>query len=848
MDQKIHSNRPHYLGTSGLGAYSALVRFFLRSFFACVLLLSHAALAGPVNVTINGVGSVVSDQEGIDCPANECGADFFGPISLTATPGAGQVFSNWIGDCTEPVIGNVCDVNADESQTAFSITAVFTVFIEQDTDNDGVADGLDQCPNTPNGEPVDIEGCGASQLDDDEDGVTNDLDQCPNTPFAADVNAQGCAASQLDDDNDGVSNDIDQCPNTEISAVVDAQGCAAAQLDDDNDGVNNDIDQCPNTAANAIVDAQGCANAQLDDDNDGVNNSIDLCPNTAANARVDANGCSDAQNITDTDADGVDDANDQCPNTAANAAVDANGCSAAQNAIDTDEDGIDDPNDQCPNTPAGEQVDANGCSASQLDTDGDGTPDNVDTCANTDPDLPINAEGCNEVQQFGTDLQELPGLAPAEQELGSTIDELCPRLVELDNQGDLTPSVRALREACSSIKNGDTSNEQAAAALQEIALTEIASQKDYVLEMATTQLGNLNTRFDQIRQGGGRGVSISGLNIRSGGKAIPMHVVQSAFENLLGMGASADTDGEPKTGVDFGKMGIFIQGDFEFGERDQTTLESGYDFDSWNFSMGADYRFSDTVFGGASVSYGKVDIEFAENGGKSDISNWGLSLFGGWQITNEWFVDTILSYGTSDFETTRHIAYTDINGLFESDQLGVTDGSQVFVGVNTGYMLNKNAWRFGPTLSLAYVDGSIDGFTETAVGDNSSDAWNFIVDKQNYESLRLSLGVQADYAINTSIGVLIPGFRAAFVKESEDNADSVNTRLANNPFGDDALNSNQVAIITDGQDSSYLDFSANVSGQFILGISGFVRYGFYTSYDNFSREGVSVGLRWDKPW
>ena len=772
MDQQGHWNRPH-----SLFAPRSIVRYLLGSAFAFLMLVSHTAFSSDVDVTINGTGSVTSDTPGIDCPANECGAQFFAPVTLTATPGAGQVFSNWAGPCEAPVVGNACNVNADEGQDLFSITAVF---VEQDTDNDGVGDSVDQCPNTPNGEPVDAEGCGASQLDDD---------------------------------NDGVANDVDQCPNTQVAGVVDAQGCSAAQLDDDNDGVSNEIDQCPNTAANTAVNAQGCSNAELDDDNDGVNNDLDLCPNTAANAIVDANGCS-----------------------------------AAQNASDTDEDGIEDPNDQCPNTPAGEPVGANGCSASQLDTDGDGAADNVDSCPNTDPDLPINADGCNEVQQFGTDLQELPGLAPAEQELGSTIDELCPRLVELDNQGDLTPSVRALREACSSIKNGDTSNEQAAAALQEIALTEIASQKDYVLEMAATQLGNLNTRFDQIRQGGGRGVSISGLNIRSGGKAIPMHVVQSAFENLLGMGASADTDGEPKTGVDFGKMGIFIQGDFEFGERDQTTLESGYDFDSWNFSMGADYRFSDTVFGGASVSYGKVDIEFADNGGKSDISNWGLSLFGGWQITNEWFVDTILSYGTSDFETTRHIAYTDINGLFESNQLGVTDGSQVFVGLNTGYMLNKNAWRFGPTLSLAYVDGSIDGFTETAVGDNSSDAWNFIVDKQNYESLRVSLGVQADYAINTSIGVLIPGFRAAFVKESEDNADSVNTRLANNPFGDGALNSNQVAIITDGQDSSYLDFSANISGQFILGISGFVRYGFYTSYDNFSREGVSVGLRWDKPW
>ncbi len=61
-----------------------------------------------------------------------------------------------------------------------------------DSDDDGVPDSQDQCPNTPRGEAVDSHGCGSSQMDSDHDGVPNNLDQCPNTPPGTLVDSQGC--------------------------------------------------------------------------------------------------------------------------------------------------------------------------------------------------------------------------------------------------------------------------------------------------------------------------------------------------------------------------------------------------------------------------------------------------------------------------------------------------------------------------------------------------------------------------------------------------------------------------------------------------------------------------------
>ena len=70
-----------------------------------------------------------------------------------------------------------------------------------DSDNDGVADTEDKCPNTPAGVKVDTNGC---PVDSDNDGVADYLDKCPNTPKGFKVDKNGCAISfnfQINFDN-----------------------------------------------------------------------------------------------------------------------------------------------------------------------------------------------------------------------------------------------------------------------------------------------------------------------------------------------------------------------------------------------------------------------------------------------------------------------------------------------------------------------------------------------------------------------------------------------------------------------------------------------------------------------
>jgi len=60
-----------------------------------------------------------------------------------------------------------------------------------DGDRDGVPDGVDRCPGSPPGSPVDATGC-PTVHDSDGDGVDDTRDRCPGTPAGTAVDAAGC--------------------------------------------------------------------------------------------------------------------------------------------------------------------------------------------------------------------------------------------------------------------------------------------------------------------------------------------------------------------------------------------------------------------------------------------------------------------------------------------------------------------------------------------------------------------------------------------------------------------------------------------------------------------------------
>ena len=118
---------------------------------------------------------------------------------------------------------------------------VITFGYPKDSDGDGVPDRYDNCPETPMGVIVAIDGC---PQDRDNDGVPDFADRCP--AVAGLPAFSGCP----DSDGDGIEDAVDQCPD--VIGLPALLGCP----DRDGDGVKDSDDRCPDVKG--LPDNQGC--------------------------------------------------------------------------------------------------------------------------------------------------------------------------------------------------------------------------------------------------------------------------------------------------------------------------------------------------------------------------------------------------------------------------------------------------------------------------------------------------------------------------------------------------------------------------------------------------------------
>jgi len=153
-----------------------------------------------------------------------------------------------------------------------------------DTDDDGIPDEEDACPNEAG--PATTHGC----PDKDGDGIPDKTDACPDQPGLASMN--GCP----DSDGDGVADKDDKCPSEK--GLKEMQGCP----DRDADGIADKDDQCPDQKG--LAQFNGCP----DTDGDGVPDKSDACPTQKGSPAL--------QGCPDRDGDGVADNKDRCPDEA----------------------------------------------------------------------------------------------------------------------------------------------------------------------------------------------------------------------------------------------------------------------------------------------------------------------------------------------------------------------------------------------------------------------------------------------------------------------------------------------------------------------------------------------------
>ena len=220
---------------------------------------------------------------------------------FTLTPGFKLVSESGIG------VTLAADINVNsESDKSFLHPPDWMLYfmlsvggnvLPQDTDDDGIEDKVDRCPD----EPEDVDGFedtdGCPDLDNDKDTIKDAADKCPDLAEDFDGYQDDDGCPDLDNDGDGISDLQDKCPNEpeDFDGVQDSDGCPDVVQDSDNDGVSDDMDKCPLKPEDidGFQDEDGCPD--IDNDLDGIIDADDKCPNEPEtfNGRADEDGCPD---------------------------------------------------------------------------------------------------------------------------------------------------------------------------------------------------------------------------------------------------------------------------------------------------------------------------------------------------------------------------------------------------------------------------------------------------------------------------------------------------------------------------------------------------------------------------
>lgn len=270
--------------------------------------------------------------------------------------------------------------------------------LNEDTDGDGVPDGIDAFPvNASESYDFDGDGFGDQQdADIDNDGLSN-LEEAetgtdpiqPDTDFDLVLDGEdNCPLDtnpdQTDLDSDGIGDECDSDRDGDgLSDLEEAViGSSPILVDTDGDGVSDATDRFPSISTETSdYDSDGVGdNSDTDDDNDGLSDAVEasrlLNPNDS-----------------DTDDDGINDGIDNCgllvnPGQANNDA-DGNGDDCDD---DDDNDGLTDTEESVIG------VDGFITNPKVADSDGDGFNDNLDNCPNDDNITQSDADG----DGFGT--------------------------------------------------------------------------------------------------------------------------------------------------------------------------------------------------------------------------------------------------------------------------------------------------------------------------------------------------------------------------------------------------------------------------------------------------------------
>jgi outer membrane autotransporter protein len=333
------------------------------------------------------------------------------------------------------------------------------------------------------------------------------------------------------------------------------------------------------------------------------------------------------------------------------------------------------------------------------------------------------------------------------------------------------------------------------------------------------------TRLNSLRRQRQGGIDLTGLRMRMDGLSISGEDLLGALHEIHGEGGAAGADDYA-----FERWGFFVNGNIDWGNRDASSNEDGFDFQILGITAGADYMVTDGLVLGFALGFGSSDVDIDANGGDLNADAWTTTLYGTYYATENLYLEGSASYGWASYDQTRNIRYSLLGNPRKAK--ADFDGDQFALMIGGGYDLIRGRHIFDFYGRLRWIEATIDGYREQ--GANGLD---LNIDSQDANSFRSILGAQYQTSISTAKAILVPQVWLEWSHEFEDGDDQVRGHFVNDP------GRIPFALATDSLDSDFFRLGLGLGAQFAKGRTAFITYEAAIGMNDYREQSVNAGLR-----
>lgn len=387
-----------------------------------------------------------------------------------------------------------------------------------------------------------------------------------------------------------------------------------------------------------------------------------------------------------------------------------------------------------------------------------------------------------------------------------------------------SPALLERAEGIALLLNQPGGLEKVNAALQNLSHEETVTQALSGSRLARIQVNNINQRLIELR-GGAAGISLKGLSLNVDGQSLPGATLAGLAPYLSKGGAAGDGDL-------FQRLGLFVNGQFETGDRVNTQLDPGYRAKTYGVSAGADYWLTRKLVLGLSAGYGYTDSKLNANASQLDIDAYTFSGFASYTLADNSFVDFIANGTVNTYKSTRKIAYVDAFGPVNEQADARAQGTQQRYSSTLGYDYPWRGWIFGLRGRGEYSRVSIDAYRE-----QGADGLNLAIGEQSIVSVTSGLGAVVNYALSTPFGVLSPQVNLEWEHEYQKDARRISAQFVDDRSG------STFSVRSGTPDRDYLNLRSSLSATLPNGGSAFIQYETVLSLQNESRHAFNAGVR-----